>query len=58
MRRQEGKPQIGLPKRGENKFFFLIIVGVEIAYILMNRAGKLMTVHEAQCSMCIEQIYI
>lgn len=43
MRRQEGKFQICLPERGENKFF--VIVAAEMTYILMKRGG-LMTIHE------------
>lgn len=55
MRRQEGKPQIRLPKVGENKFF--IIIRVEITYILMKWLGKLVTIHEERWNMLIEQTY-
>jgi len=53
MRRWEGKPQTQLPKRGQNKFS--VIIGVEIAYMLMERARKLVTLHEERWSVCIEQ---
>lgn len=52
VRRQEGKPQIRLPKGGEKKFF--IIIRVEITHVLMKKAGELMAIHGERQSMHIE----
>lgn len=51
-----GQASICLPKGRENEFF--IITGVEIACMLMKRAGKLMTAREERWNMCIEQTYM
>lgn len=52
----EGKPQTHLPQGGQNKFSVTIVV--EITYMLMKRAGKLVTLREERWSVCTERTYM